>query len=251
MEPNKFEEHIKEKLDQRTLQPSTEAWNKLSARLDENNKRNNKPFWWLGIAAAIAGILLVSSQFFKSNSIEDVTPQIVVTPEVIKDDIEVKDANANIAKEVSDEIKLKEDKKLNQIKTETITIQTDLTKENIAIVKENNMHELNDESLKPENVIVQNLTLEDQKIQDVVAQIKNLKDNNSIVTDETIDMLLADAQKEIALEQLYNENTGVVDANLLLKGVEADLEESFRAKVFKALKENFITVKTAVAQRND
>ena len=90
-----------------------------------------------------------------------------------------------------------------------------------------------------------------QKIQDVVAQIKNLKENNTAVTDEAIDALLTEAQKEIALDKLYNESTGIVDANLLLQDVEADLEESFRAKVFKALKENFISVKTAVAQRND
>ena len=50
---------------------------------------------------------------------------------------------------------------------------------------------------------------------------------------------------------MYNEKTGVVDARLLLENVEADLEKSFRDKVFEALKSNFNFVKTAVAQRND
>ena len=50
---------------------------------------------------------------------------------------------------------------------------------------------------------------------------------------------------------MFNESTGVVNAHALLQDVEDDLEQSFRSKVFQALKENYITVKTAVAQRNN
>lgn len=53
------------------------------------------------------------------------------------------------------------------------------------------------------------------------------------------------------MEKLYNTTTGVVDANLLLESVEQDLDESFRNKVFDALKANYNKVKTAVAQRNE
>ena len=47
MAPIKFEEQLKEKLEQRTIQPSQDAWNKLNDRLDnveekQNNKKNKQ-----------------------------------------------------------------------------------------------------------------------------------------------------------------------------------------------------------------
>ena len=42
MAPIKFEENIKDKLDKRTIQPSTEAWVKLSSRLDAQEQNTSK-----------------------------------------------------------------------------------------------------------------------------------------------------------------------------------------------------------------
>lgn len=263
MAPTKFENNIKEKLNERTLAPSHDAWAKLSNRLDENNKRNNKPFWWLGIAASIAGLILVTFQFLKSDIRVDDIPKVVVTPEVIKqEDIstgsitEEKIATDNVEdiKNVSEEIKLKNNQKSNQnIKEgkEKVLIKSTLIKENTTIAKENDIPKQTNKSISLIQSVSKELTIEEQKIQDVVAQIKDLKTKNTVVTDEAIDALLAEAQKEIALEQLYNSTTGVVDANLLLQDVEAELDQSFRDKVLKALKDSYSSVKTAIAQRND
>ncbi len=61
MEQNKFDEQIKENLDNRRLQPSTDAWEKLSNRLDIGaKKKQNNAFWYIGIAASIIGILFVA-----------------------------------------------------------------------------------------------------------------------------------------------------------------------------------------------
>ncbi|MBN2868356.1 MAG: hypothetical protein JXK08_06775, partial [Flavobacteriaceae bacterium] len=90
------------------------------------------------------------------------------------------------------------------------------------------------------------------KIQELVAQVQNLKDKNKTVTDSEIDALLEQAQNEIRLQkEIYNNATGVVDAKALLSEVEQELDESFRDKAFKALKENFDFIKTAIANRND
>ena len=43
----------------------------------------------------------------------------------------------------------------------------------------------------------------------------------------------------------------MVDAEALLENVEAELDQSFRNKVFEAIKSSYNSVKTAVAQRND
>ena len=43
MAPIKFEENIKDKLEKRTLTPSSESWSKLSERLDaEDNSSKNQ-----------------------------------------------------------------------------------------------------------------------------------------------------------------------------------------------------------------
>ena len=95
------------------------------------------------------------------------------------------------------------------------------------------------------------LSFEEQQIKDVVAKVEAMKNNNESVSEDDIDALLMQAQKEIRLNNLINETTGVVDANALLQDVEADLDQSFRSKVFEALKSSYNSVKTAVAQRNN
>ena len=85
MAANNIEESIKNKLEKRTIQPSTDAWAKLENRLDATDqKHNNKSIFWIGLAASIVGILLIASQFFNEASLEKSTPVLVVTPEVIK-----------------------------------------------------------------------------------------------------------------------------------------------------------------------
>ena len=49
MEPNRFDQEIKNKLDKRVIAPSSDAWDTLSKRLDvQVEKRNNRSYWWLG-----------------------------------------------------------------------------------------------------------------------------------------------------------------------------------------------------------
>ena len=95
------------------------------------------------------------------------------------------------------------------------------------------------------------LSFESKKVNEVVAQIQKLQQENNEVTSQEIDALLEAAQKEITMRKLYNEATNVVDAKALLQSVEDDLDLSFRNKVFSALKSGYETIKTAVAERNN
>ena len=77
MAPIKFEEHVKEKLDEREIQPSTGSWDQLDSRLN-NSKKSSGNKWWVSAAAAvivllIAGLIFINQQ--KQGSIE-----IVDTP---------------------------------------------------------------------------------------------------------------------------------------------------------------------------
>lgn len=97
-----------------------------------------------------------------------------------------------------------------------------------------------------------NLTLDKEAIDNAVAEtLKGIKDTNITVTDREVDSLLKLASKEIFKEQLQKETSKTVDAESLLMSVEDEMGQSFRTKVFEALKESYETVRTAVAERNN
>jgi hypothetical protein len=249
MEPNKFEDNIKEKLEDRTLQPSNDAWNKLATRLEaKEEKRNNKAFWWLGIAASFIGFLFIASQFF--NDEKPVEPKVSDVPSVIQ-----QKENIEVAAEKSTESNavLNEEQSIKSSETNLLKV------DKIAIKKEHS--ELAFEELKDTNKIYkveklidlskEKLTFEEQKIQDVVAKINDLKNNNKTITDADIDALLLEAQKEIRFQKMQTQVAGAIDAAKLLEEVEADLDQSFRSKVLEAIRAAYGNVKTAVAQRNN
>lgn len=264
MAPIKFEDNLKDKLEKRTLQPSADAWSKLSTRLDaEEKKKNTKLFWWFGIAASIVGIILVTTMFFNKSEFKNDTPEIVDTKtqkEVLKEEI-----LNSVSKEkeeqvvVSKKVESTEDEKQSIATTKSINA---VTSKSIKVVTPNkeivikqavavNDQEKQEKIQKSIETPVNTLDFEKAKIDAVVAEIKKLKTENVTVTDTEIDLLLKQAEREILKNRIYNETTRTVDANALLQDVEADLEQSFRTKVFEALKNSYDTVKTAVAERNN
>ncbi len=102
-----------------------------------------------------------------------------------------------------------------------------------------------------DNKSVKILTQEELKIIEVVAEIKQLQAKESSVSDEEIDSLLKQAQREILKQRIYDETTRTVNADALLQDVEVELDQSFRDKVFGALKSSYKSVKTAVAERRN
>lgn len=248
-----FDERIKNKLEKRIIQPSEDAWNRLETKLDSAKQSKKKPFLLIGLAASIVGVLFVVSQFFNETKIENNTPVIVVTPKVVNqkdfDKVIVKDGIHSSNNEILERPKpqvIANSKPLDEINSKD---KKQIVETNNAVSENtNNQEELN---LRPVELKQKELSFEDQKIQDVIAQVQTLKDNNMYITDADVEALLQKAQNEISLEKLYNKKTGIVDAQSLLQDVEEDLDKSFRDKVFEALKVNFNFVKTAVAQRNN
>ncbi|MEL6919027.1 MAG: hypothetical protein AAFO99_15025 [Bacteroidota bacterium] len=79
MAPVKFEEQIKDKLKNRKIKPSGEAWDKIVNNMDASQHTKKKSFFWYGIAAGFVGLMIISLWYFKP-----------VEAEIIKD-IEVVD----------------------------------------------------------------------------------------------------------------------------------------------------------------
>ncbi|SDR66219.1 hypothetical protein SAMN04515667_0094 [Formosa sp. Hel1_31_208] len=272
MAPIKFDENIKDKLEKRILEPSSDAWNSLAERLNTHDKKNNKGLYlYIGIAASIIGVLFVSTLFF--NTSEDAT----LLPKVV--DTEIKNATKNkesIELEASKQTEManSNDDALQDVKAEKIETTKNLiiqkTEVQVTAISEGrnvenaNQKELintsaseqsvamvNERAIKKQELPVNKLTLDEAKVVEVVNQIKDLETKNGTVTDAEIENLLKQAEKDIVRQQIYNETTRTVDANALLQDVEDDLEQSFRTRVFETLKSSYKTVKTAVAERNN
>jgi len=260
MAPIKFEENIKDKLEKRTLSPSSESWSKLSDRLDADQKKSKNPlFWWLSIAAGLIIMIAVSAHFFNSNS-DDALPKMVEENKKVEplkaNTQKQNEINAiELAKE-EDLVKNKDESLLNReesqiinykkVRGENSKIATKLSNKTDSKTKTN--------ATKQEDFIkqkAQNL-LDEVIIENAVAQaLKELKSENTTVTDREIDSLLKIASKELFKQKLQKETSKTVDANALLMSVEDEMGQSFRSKVFEALKDSYDTVKTAVADRNN
>ncbi|MGC6432242.1 MAG: hypothetical protein ACON5F_14445 [Jejuia sp.] len=256
MAPIKFEENIKDKLNKRTIAPSDGAWDKLASRLDaENNRKDKSSYWWIGLAASVVGVLLVITQF-SSNEIE-LTPQDIVntptTEEIIDtniiDDVPIKEhlnPEVIIASESVDEEVSKTVVKENKVKVNLPN--TNLPNNQIAQEQVVPIFKEDRDLIKPQLKV--ELNFEAEKVQQVADAIYDLNSGEAEVSSTDIDSLLKQAQREILLNRMQNEDKAVVDAALLLKEVEFELDESFRERVFKAFKSTYGSVKTAIAQRN-
>jgi len=257
MEPYKFEQDIKNKLEKRSIQPLNNSWQKLSDSLEKKeHKKNNKFLWIMGVAASIVGILFVVSVFFKEDS--DInSPIIVASPEFGKEDTLTKVAVEEVILKTEDSTKKEVLNSLNNdsnsVAKKTIYNANSKNKksESIAVLvstKNNTSEEL---AVVNKNVNDTNLMLESQKIDSIFSQIQNLKDQNKTVLSTDIDALLFNAQQELALQKIIDESKKTVDAYKLLQDVEAELDKSMRVKFLETLKLNYENMKTLIAQRND
>ena len=230
MEPNNFEKDFREKLNNRTIEPSDKAWDRLDAMLSiTENKKPKKKNKWLYIAASFVGFLLVGTFFFNQKEQTIKVPQSVVVEDNIKKDSVVKPALNSV----------------DSIKTIASSEQTSVQKSNN---KEINNNQKSNATLKNESnqvaessIIIKN----NQEKQSIPNQIKISKNEN-------IDQLLVTAEKAVVAENSVKQKSKVkINADDLLNQVDGELELSFREKVISKVNKNYQTVKVALANRNN
>ena len=247
MAPIKFEEDMKDKLEKRTINPSEKSWATLSQRLDNEEKNNNKKgFWWLGIAASIVGVLLVSNFFLNTENTNNQN-SIIVEENTTNDTLKIE-----IPKQI-----IKTPKQEAIVKTEDITIKNSIKKANQKSIKTSNyIADITSIDTNSDSKVLVNkvqiktpLIKNNSEKQDKTLAI-NTETKKAIITDNEINLLLAKATKDIAMQKT-NSKTIPIDHNGLLLAVEDDLDETFRDKMLKMLKKGYKSVKESVAERND
>ncbi|WP_324025558.1 hypothetical protein QSV08_20590 [Maribacter sp. BPC-D8] len=249
METDKFEKHIKAKFQEREINPSENAWSKISSELNTDTAKKKPVYLWLGVAASIVVLLGVALFYFNE------------TNELNESPIELVDIdNENKVEEVvtKDPTQLKEEQVVI-VETNTKTESRTIKKEEYKIPEVQESKTLNDAI---EVAVVAHVSTDqstsklevsdeiiNSKVADIVAQIDVLE-QYSTVTDAEVDSLLKRAQDEILRDKIFNTDKSV-DAMALLTEVEEELDQSFRDQIFNSLKAGFIKVRTAVADRNN
>jgi hypothetical protein len=281
MAPIKFEENIREKLQERELQPGKEAWNKLAVTLEKNPPKKNNRRLWMAVAAGFMGVLFVVSFLLNNNNAAS-TQQIVVddnsnppVEEKIIDDSNTEEpiignTAENIAEIISGQKEnFSENENIKKNNTKQIVVSSRNIEKPFVEKKGVNPEEIEppfeeqptydavafntkEEKInKEEPVKTAEVIFIDNKVKEVITAIEQIKKDKNTITVEDIDALLNKAQREISNNRILNSGNRKVDATALLMDVEKELEQSFRDRVFEALGNGFNKIRTAVVERNN
>lgn len=220
MKSNNLESTIKDKLNERSIQPKENSWDRLDAMLTIAETKPVKRNWnWLYMAASFIGLLLMVTVFLNRNDkaiepentvvIENNTPEIPTENSIKK--------GRTIEKEV---IRPKiyrlatAEPKSTKI-TPNNTIQTDsINKHDLAYAERN-------------------------KIATIVSVHS--------ITDADVSMLLTEAQSSLKQNKIASVK---VDPLQLLNQVDEPVLVTFKDKALHAITENYKTIQTAVSTRN-
>ncbi|MEO8535542.1 MAG: hypothetical protein ABI441_17425 [Flavobacterium sp.] len=244
MEPNNFEKDFREKLNQRKIEPSDKAWDRLDAMLSVAEEKKpavklrslkaskNK---WLYLAASIVGFLLVGTFFFNQKKVVENPKSEVVVEETIQKDSVVK-PGLKVRDAVKQGIAISEKEAIqhsgNSKKEEKISNQ-----------------KINQTIRKATNPIAESSVINQKNQQSPVS-------NNQIIVpempkNETADQLLNTAEKTVVAENSAKPKAKIkINASDLLNQVDGELELSFREKMITKVNKNYQSVKVALGNRN-
>lgn len=222
---NNIENHFRDKLNQRTIEPSDKAWDRLDAMLSVSEQKKPKT-GWLWVAASIAVLFSVVSLFFRNNS-ENIP---------LQDDV-----NLVVKKNHSEEFLL--DTTVQEEIEEGLVDEQD-----VAIQKaEPNMQNV----LKDTFLMTQN----NQEFQQLVAdQIptentetpENYNINNVYLT--AAELLSSIEESEVKSKEKPKVE---VDYRLLLSQSEYEVEERYRKKAIdRFLQKKYEDVRVAISNNN-
>ena len=193
MKKNKLDHYIKQQIEKTPLQPSSTAWNRLAARLDEHENstpKSNKNWTWMS-AAAVLIVGLIGGMFFLND--ENINPP---TKEIVKEIAPTENQNVE---NIDPENVLALDKKLTdkiESKVEE-TIQPKMKQSENSIAK---------------TTVVQTEKIENQQISE--SKIKPITPEN--IEPKPIEL----AQQKDSLKTLKKKNSNYVDPEMLLYSIE-------------------------------
>lgn len=223
--------NIKDKFENREIQPSVDSWEKLSNRLDTVEKKERKPMviWFSAIAAILVlGLIVVPSLFF-NDSMEPLENPIVIENPADKETI------------LKDEIKEPASATSNK-KTEAIATTEAETVKTTKQPKANKRQPIITEKIKA--IITNDIAFEtpekDQleilETQDAIAsQESNVEELQMTAPISEADALLNNALKNLKVQNTAVASSTTINPNKLLRETEWDLEARNRNRLENTL----------------
>jgi predicted exporter len=223
---HKIDKTIKEKLLDRTIQPSAKAWDRLDAMLAYQEVKAKKTFPWLKISAVFAGILMLGILWQVNNEQHSILipseNDVVFENQSLLDT--TNDGEVLIVNVVPGDLK---EIAYPKIEGKEILVSREVSKH---IVEEN----INDSQFTPTE-----LQQETEEIQDYAAARALLAEINT-------------EGKNFSRNIASNVSGSItVDVESLLNTAENEIENSFRDKVIHKINKNYNTLKSTVANRNN
>jgi hypothetical protein len=248
-----IDKHINNKLEQRVIQPSSGAWDKLSNMLDEeNNQSNKKGYYKFFVAASVVFLLGI---FF--------TLQFNTTKEVIIDNVIVEVENVGVKSLVNKVVGTPVDVHLKK----DVMIEPMRGNGSAAHSKSINYAYSESFNVKQEANQEEEINVIKEKVNQYLAQLENSrqeklnKEAKEYDLDAEINALLAEAANNLPDEKMSNDlpvfqldkETDVLLANafqeLNINPEEDTVNESLKDKLFKELEKGYFKSRMLLAER--
>jgi len=255
MAHDNIDKHIKEKLEQRAIQPSSEAWDKLSNMLDEENKESNKKGYYKYFVAASVLILL---GFFFTSQFSN-TEGVMIDDTVVS--VEKKEVGSPISKIVTAPVD-------SYFKNDVIKENSKEEKKYIVVNRLVNDDYIESLDVKEEESQEEEINSLKEKVNKYLVQLENSKqeklnkERGEYDLDAEINALLAEASNNLPDEKVNNnlpvfqldKETDMLLANafqeLNLNPAEDTINETLKNKLFRELEKGYFKSKMLLAERS-
>ena len=222
---NNIENQFRDKLNQRTIEPSDKAWDRLDAMLSVAEKKKPKR-GWLWMAASLAMLLTVGSFFFRNNT-ENVT--------ILHDDNSV--VEQNHSEEILPETTIQENVANDYLSEQDLAVQK---------IEPNKQNVLNDTfSIRQLNRNFQQLALEETKTESIEMSEEYNMNNIYLTADELLSSVEETKNKSKDKPKVE------VDYRFLLSQSEYEVEERYRKKAIdRFLQKKYEDVRVVISNKN-
>lgn len=229
MGESKFEKNLREKFEERRIEPSLQAWKKLESGLKKSNPKNKK-YWVFYVAAGFVGILILTTFFLNRNV--GVENQIVI----------IENPQPKKSSETVSEIEGKEP--IIETIREDEMVTTTIPESEKNIPKKEIQQKPTEKKLSEED----EKFINEWALQ-VANSIKSLPDSSDEELINEVESLLESARKEMFAQKIIQETS--VDAVALLDEVEWELDKNFREKIFDFLGDKYEKIRTTLSLNHD
>lgn len=290
MEANKFEQEIQQKFNQRKIQPSDSAWERLSDKLDAEGQQKKKG--WLLYIGYAASIALIISLFFLGNTDETETPentivlQEITVPKIdkklnqLKEPVITKEVFTltSSSKIVENKAKSEEKKKPSIIKKKELFKNQNLLKTDKSVIAqkpktnfENTIDPNIDKTINFKETVENGSAIFNNKLENqnkLIDSSKFISKTSISVDSDALLFAVTHSKEEIrgyykkyrisqakvlkTIQDELNKNNLKINPSTILAEVEREVnEESFQNNFYQFIKKRVSDVAVAIANRNN